>query len=135
MRFSAIIEKNLLAKANSLALARRQYSKGENEMDERHEEETTRNIGLLISGFALGAITGTILGLLFAPKAGKELREDIKEKSSEFYGLAKEKVKEGLEVSKEKIGEAFEKVKKAVQTGTETIKEKLAQESKGKEES
>jgi len=135
MRARAIIkQKNLLAGANCFAFARRDYLKGENQMEERHEEETTRNIGLLISGFALGAITGTILGLLFAPKAGKELRQDIKEKSSEYYGLAKEKLKEGLEVSKEKIGEAFEKVKKAVQTGTETIKEKLAQESKTEEE-
>lgn len=104
------------------------------ENEERHEEETSRNIGLLVAGFALGAITGAIIGLLFAPKAGRELRKDIKEKSSEYFGLAKEKVKEGLEVSKEKVGEAFEKVKSAVQTAVESTKKKLAKEGEEEEE-
>lgn len=45
------------------------------------------------SGFTQGLILGTIIGgtigaitaLLFAPKSGAELRQDIKEKSAEIY--------------------------------------------------
>ncbi len=99
-------------------------------MEERHEEETTRNVGLLIAGFALGAITGTILGLLFAPKSGKELREELKEKSGEYYGLAREKLKEAFDTGKEKLTETAEKVKEAVQTTVKGMKEKLAEKEK-----
>ncbi len=102
-------------------------------MDEKHEEETGRSIGLLVAGFALGAITGTILGLLFAPKSGKELRSELKEKGGEYLGLAKEKMKEGFEVGKEKVGETFERVKSAVQTVVKSTKEKLLEEQGEKE--
>ncbi len=102
-------------------------------MEERHEEETSRNIGLLVAGFALGAITGAILGLLFAPKSGRELRADLREKGGEYYGLAKEKIKEGYGASKEKLGEAYERVKSAVQSAAKGVKERLSKEEEQKE--
>ena len=42
-----------------------------------------------LKGFLLGGILGTIIGILFAPKAGKELREDIIGESDEFIDKAK----------------------------------------------
>ena len=51
----------------------------------------TRNInsikGFLI-GFLTGGTVGAIIALLTAPKSGKELRGDIKQKSEEYFDEA-----------------------------------------------
>ena len=44
----------------------------------------------LLAGFGLGAIVGATAGLLFAPKEGKELRDDIAGKAKEAGEKAKE---------------------------------------------
>ncbi len=55
------------------------------------------------SGLFLGILAGTALGILFAPKKGKELRESIKkERRSGGYGL--ESIKDGfVEMGKEVV--------------------------------
>ncbi|HEY4612753.1 MAG TPA: YtxH domain-containing protein [Bacteroidota bacterium] len=53
----------------------------------------TENDGMakgLIVGFIAGSVVGAVLALLYAPKSGRELRRDIKEKSSEFLGNAED---------------------------------------------
>jgi len=44
----------------------------------------------LIAGFIAGSIVGAAIALLYAPKAGKELRADIKEKASDLMDDAQE---------------------------------------------
>jgi len=41
-------------------------------------------------GFLMGCVLGALAGICFAPKSGKELRSDIKEKGSEVIKDAKE---------------------------------------------
>ena len=38
----------------------------------------------LFVGFLLGSAVGSVIALLYAPKTGKELRGDIKERSDDF---------------------------------------------------
>lgn len=38
----------------------------------------------LIVGFVAGSVVGAVLALLYAPKSGRELRKDIKEKTDEL---------------------------------------------------
>ncbi|MCX6149669.1 MAG: YtxH domain-containing protein [Ignavibacteriales bacterium] len=45
--------------------------------------------GLLV-GFLAGSAIGAIIALLYAPKSGKELRGDLKEKTDEFLDDAQE---------------------------------------------
>ncbi len=52
----------------------------------------------LLAGFGLGAVIGAIAGLLFAPKAGAETREelaaklkDLKHKTEDWYAEQKAK--------------------------------------------
>ena len=44
----------------------------------------------LIAGFLAGSLVGAVIALLYAPKTGKELRGDIKRKSSELMDEAEE---------------------------------------------
>jgi gas vesicle protein len=46
--------------------------------------------GYFFMGFLIGGALGVLAGIFFAPKSGKELRSDIKEKGSEVLKDGKE---------------------------------------------
>lgn len=76
------------------------------------ENQTLKNVGLV----ALGAAVGAALGILFAPKSGKETREDVadwmrerREKGNVLLGRLREK----LPVKKERLTAAFKAGKEA----------------------
>ena len=48
----------------------------------------------MLAGVGLGAIIGAAAGLLFAPKAGEDLRGDINDKYKELKGKTEEWVHE-----------------------------------------
>ena len=60
-----------------------------------------------VGKFLIGGAVGAALGLLFAPKKGSELREDLKKKMDELLNKAKEidvdEVKEAVSAKVEKI--------------------------------
>jgi len=69
--------------------------------------------GLLI-GFISGSVIGSIIALLYAPKSGKELRQDLKEKTDElmeeaegYLANAKERATDLMNDGKKKIREAY----------------------------
>lgn len=53
----------------------------------------------------IGTIFGFIIGLLFAPKKGKELRKNIKEKVEEVKENPKETINETITNIKEKVSD------------------------------
>ena len=93
----------------------------------------------LLKGLFIGGLIGVVLGVLYAPKSGKETREDIARttedllsKGKEEYEKAVEKSKtvyetavkhlKGLEISaKEKVEEVEDKVNEFVHQGAEVI--------------
>ena len=93
----------------------------------------------LLKGLFIGGLIGMVLGVLYAPKSGKETREDIARttedllsKGKEEYEKAVEKSKtayetavkhlKGLEISaKEKVEEVEGKVNEFVHQGAEVI--------------
>jgi gas vesicle protein len=58
----------------------------------------------LIIGLLAGGVAGAIAALLYAPKSGKELRSDIKQKASEFAGEATELMKTARSKTAEAVG-------------------------------
>jgi len=69
--------------------------------------------GLLI-GFLAGGAVGAVLALLYAPKSGKELRGDIKEKADEYLGEAEKYIAEAKDKAKDMINEGKKKSEKLI---------------------
>jgi gas vesicle protein len=80
--------------------------KGEFNMAE-HEKPQSH----FFMGFLIGSFLGALAGILFAPKSGKELRSDIKEKGSEVLKDAKEIYADASTRAKEIIEEAKHQAK------------------------
>jgi len=94
---------------------------------ERDETSAATKLTYLLVGGGIGAI----LALLFAPKSGQELREDIadatrkglekskeaaahlQEKAGEYYEVSREKASELYQTAAEKAGDLAEKAKTA----------------------
>ena len=82
--------------------------------------ERDSSAGLVFLSFIVGAIAGGVLGILFAPKSGKETREDIAEATAEikkeaqkFAKDTKERVDGFVEESKDVIAKLSAKKDKA----------------------
>ena len=69
----------------------------------------TRNVGIAIIA---GLAAGYALGLLTAPKSGKDTREDIKELSTKAYKAAESRLKESYEDLSDVIASASQQAKK-----------------------
>jgi gas vesicle protein len=80
-------------------------------------EENGKDCGNFLKGFVIGGVLGALAGIFFAPKPGKELRSDFKEKGSEVLKDAKEiyadASKKALEIIEEAKHQAKELKKEA----------------------
>jgi len=72
-----------------------------------------------LKGLIFGGLVGVAIGLLYAPKSGKETRDDLTIRADEFISKAKEE----MEKHREEYDSALERIKK---TGS-SIKSKASQ--------
>jgi gas vesicle protein len=97
--------------------------------------------GDFVAGLMIGGLIGAAIGILYAPKSGKETREELGRKADELMAKAKEEYELAVEKSRkayestvqrlksleekamEKAGEAGEKVEELADKGKETIQE------------
>lgn len=84
------------------------------------EEKGSSALGIAVS-FLLGAATGFILGILYAPASGKETRQKIKEQAAKTGEMAKE----GYQKLAEEAEKGIKVVKEKTQEGIEAIREFL----------
>jgi gas vesicle protein len=68
-----------------------------------------RALSYLIAGFGLGTLVGTVIGLLVAPKAGRELRADLAEYGKDYLDKAKDYGRDAYAKGREQAREAYEK--------------------------
>lgn len=91
--------------------------------------------------FLVGAATGFILGILFAPASGEETRKKIQEqatktgeKAKETYDKIAQEAEKGIKVVKEKTSEGIEVIKEFVEKKKEEIGKKAPGIEKEQEE-
>ena len=75
----------------------------------RKEEEKVSKKGGFLKGAAIGAAVAGTFALLFAPKAGKELREDIANKAKDISKDLDEKIKQSKKDAAKLQGDAQKK--------------------------
>ena len=68
----------------------------------------SQNGGDFFKGLVFGGLIGALLGVLYAPKSGRETREDLTHKADEFIAKAKEE----LEKNREDYEAALGRIKK-----------------------
>lgn len=81
----------------------------------------------ILSALVLGAAAGAVLGLLFAPSKGSELRQQIKDNAEDLIDELAEKINEGKETISNLKDRAMEKadgLKSMVQDEVENYKGK-----------
>ncbi|MCW5939807.1 MAG: YtxH domain-containing protein [Fimbriimonadaceae bacterium] len=59
-----------------------------------NQNDDRNSLVYLLAGFGLGALIGALAGILFAPKAGNETREEIGGRLKELKGRTEEWVAE-----------------------------------------
>jgi gas vesicle protein len=85
------------------------------------------NSGKIVLGILAGALAGAVLGVLFAPEKGSDIRKKIYKKGAEESDMLKEKFNEFLEG----ILKKYDKTKDDVSVFAEQAKTKI--EEVGKE--
>ena len=87
-----------------------------------------------IKGLIIGGLIGAALGILYAPKSGKEMRQEIRnsteellQKAKEQYAEASGKIEHLIDCKKELIVGKKERVKKALEAGVEAFKQETSQ--------
>jgi gas vesicle protein len=100
--------------------------------------ENEKECGEFLKGFVIGGILGVLAGIFFAPKSGKELRSDLREKGSEVLKDAKEiyadastKAKEIIEEARHQAEELKKEADRHLSEARQKAKEILAREKKG----
>jgi gas vesicle protein len=79
--------------------------------------------GDLIKGLVIGGLIGAALGILYAPKSGKETRDDIARKTEELVDRAKEEYEKAVEKSKMAYESAIKRLKELEVTAKEKVEE------------
>jgi gas vesicle protein len=79
----------------------------------------------LIGGLLAGAAIGVAIGLLLAPKSGKQTREDLANGTRKLTDSLKGTVEESLESLKGKFNSGVEEVVKRGKETTNNLGEKL----------
>lgn len=77
----------------------------------------------LFRGLVIGGLIGAAIGILFAPKSGKETREDIAVKADELLVKAKEEYEKTAQKSKAAYEAAVARLKKAEIVAKEKVDE------------
>ncbi len=82
-----------------------------------------------VKGLVIGGLIGAALGILYAPKSGKETREEISHTAEELLKKTKaqyedvyKKIEKLADREKELLLGKKEKIKKALEAGAEALK-------------
>ena len=82
------------------------------------------NAGSALLSFLVGAAIGTVAGLLFAPRPGRETRERLQDLLEDLQGKGQEMMDEGRELwgqGKQAAQDKAEQIKSSVESATRKV--------------
>jgi gas vesicle protein len=77
----------------------------------------------LLKGLFIGGFIGVVLGILYAPKSGKETREDIARTTEDLLSKGKEEYEKAVARSKSAYDEAVKRLKGLEISAKEKVEE------------
>ena len=89
-----------------------------------NEEEDGSDFSAIAVGLVIGMAVGGIVGLLFAPKSGVQLREDLKDRTEETMDRLQEATSELVARSRELATQTKENLSHSVEAGRAAYTEK-----------
>jgi gas vesicle protein len=105
-----------------------------------HHDECGSSLATVVVSFLAGAAIGSGLALLFAPKTGREVREQIKDltedavdKIKDYARDAQDKIVAAYESGKDAVMEKKSIITSAIEAGKEAMekeKERISEQSK-----
>lgn len=90
----------------------------------RRNEERAKTAMKFAIGMGIAATIGLAKGILYAPKSGKETREDLKKKAADTLEVIREKVRTKAEVLKGTTARAAQELQNALSPKAVTGKKK-----------
>ena len=87
-----------------------------------NDSHATSSAGTVLAAFTIGALTGAVIALLYAPQSGKETRKLISRRSRELA----EKATEALDGAKGIVRGKQKHFVAAVHAGKEAVRKELA---------
>ena len=79
--------------------------------------------GDFVEGILIGGLIGVVIGILYAPKSGKETREEIGKKADQLLAKAKEEYEYAVEKSRKAYEETVQRLKSMEKTAWEKAEE------------
>ena len=92
-------------------------------MSEYYEKDSSGNFGWFVAGLGLGAL----LGVLYAPKSGKETREELAASAREGKDYLQERAREVAQQASQVVGRGKEQLDEYVGLGKEYVERGRAQ--------
>lgn len=80
-----------------------------------NENPQKNNLSTVVTAALVGGLAGAVVGLLFAPKRGRELRQDIREKGNGLFEHIEETATRHTETLKQQGTDGLEKMKQMVE--------------------
>ncbi|PYS95811.1 MAG: hypothetical protein DMF65_13755 [Acidobacteria bacterium] len=110
-------------------------------MSDNYRRERDADVGARLTYFVIGATVGAVVALLFAPKSGRELREDLADatrkgvdraretgsqlsaRAGEYYDAAASRAGELASSAREAVSARGERVSAAIEAGKQAYHE------------
>jgi gas vesicle protein len=89
--------------------------------------------GDFIGGLIVGGLIGAVIGILYAPKSGRETREDLARRADEVMAKAKEEYEIAVEKGKKAYDATLARLKAFEEAAKEKVEEAEDLAERGKE--